>query len=42
MTVLHDTPTERTIVYRAPFHKKCREDCKEEWEMLKKREGKSL
>lgn len=34
-TVFSDTPTERTIVYKAPFFKKCREDdYKEAWEML--------
>ena len=37
-TVFSDTPTERTIVYKAPFFKKCREDdYKEAWEMLEKR-----
>ena len=37
-TVFSDTPTERTIVYKAPFFKKDREaDYKEVWEMLEKR-----
>ena len=37
-TVFSDTPTERTIVYKAPFFKKCREDdYKEAWKMLEKR-----
>ena len=37
-TVFSDTPTERTIVYKAPFFKKCREDdYREAWEMLEKR-----
>lgn len=37
-TVFSDTPTERTIVYKAPFFKKCREDdYKEAWELLEKR-----
>ena len=40
-TVFSDTPTERTIIYKAPFFKKDREaDYKEAWEMLEKREGK--
>ena len=39
-TVFSDTPTERTIVYKAPFFKKCREDdYREAWEMLEKREA---
>lgn len=38
-TVFSDTPTERTIVYKAPFFKKCREDdYREAWEMLEKRD----
>lgn len=37
-TVFSDTPTERTIVYKAPFFKKCREDdYREAWKMLEKR-----
>lgn len=37
-TVFSDTPTERTITYKAPFFKKDREaDYKEAWEMLEKR-----
>ena len=37
--VFSDDPTTRTIVYKAPFFKKCREDdYKEAWEMLEKRE----
>ena len=37
-TVFSDTPTERTITYKAPFFKKNREaDYKEAWEMLEKR-----
>lgn len=37
-TVFSDTPTERTITYKAPFFKKCREDdYKEAWEMLEKK-----
>ena len=36
--VFSDDPTTRTIVYKAPFFKKCREDdYKEAWEMLGKR-----
>lgn len=39
-TVFSDTPTERTIVYKAPFFKKCREDdYREAWELLEKREA---
>lgn len=39
-TVFSDTPTERTIVYKAPFFKKYREDdYREAWEMLEKREA---
>lgn len=39
-TVFSDTPTERTITYKAPFFKKNREaDYKEAWEMLEKRNG---
>ena len=39
-TVFSDEPTERTIVYKAPFFKKCREDdYREAWEMLEKRGG---
>ena len=39
-TVFSDTPTERTIVYKAPFFKKCREDdYREAWEMLEKKES---
>lgn len=38
-TVFSDTPTERTITYKAPFFKKDREaDYKEAWEMLEKRD----
>lgn len=38
-TVFSDTPTERTIVYKAPFFKKDREaDYREAWEMLEKME----
>ena len=38
-TVFSDTPTERTIIYKAPFFKKNREaDYKEAWEMLEKRD----
>ena len=37
-TVFSDTPTERTIIYKAPFFKKDREaDYQEAWEMLEKR-----
>ena len=37
-TVFSDTPTERTIVYKAPFFKKDREaDYREAWEMLENR-----
>lgn len=37
-TVFSDTPTERTIIYKAPFFKKNREaDYKEAWEMLEKK-----
>ena len=37
-TVFSDTPTERTIIYKAPFFKKDREaDYKEAWEMLEKK-----
>ena len=37
-TVFSDTPTERTITYKAPFFRKDREaDYKEAWEMLEKR-----
>ena len=37
-TVFSDTPTERTITYKAPFFKKNREaDYKEAWEMIEKR-----
>ena len=40
-TVFSDTPTDRTIIYKAPFFRKCREDdYKEAWEMMAKREGK--
>ena len=41
MTVDFETPTERTIVYKAPFFKKCREDdYREAWAILEEREGK--
>lgn len=37
-TVFSDTPTERTIIYKAPFFKKNREaDYQEAWEMIEKR-----
>ena len=37
--VFSDDPTTRTIVYKAPFFKKCREDdYREAWEMLEKRD----
>lgn len=37
-TVFSDTPTERTIVYKAPFFRKDREaDYREAWEMLEMR-----
>ena len=37
-TVFSDTPTERTITYKAPFFRKDREaDYKEAWELLEKR-----
>ena len=36
--IMSDTLTERVIVYKAPFFKKCREDdYREAWEMLEKR-----
>ncbi len=37
-TISSDTPTERTIIYKSLFFRKCREeDCHEAWEMLEKR-----
>jgi hypothetical protein len=39
-TVFSDTTTERTIVYKAPFFKKCCEDdYREAWAMLEERKG---
>ena len=41
--VFSDDPATRTIIYKAPFFKKCREDdYKEVWEMLEKKEQRNL